>query len=455
MNTPSLPWLSLSVLLILLPLCAILYALDAAGAALLTALAGMLGLLAYHLLNLYRLLKWLAAPSLTSLPDSMGAWGSVWTALYHRERQLARSQQHLESALERFQRAADAIPDGIVVLDERERIEWFNPSARQHLHLDPQQDIGQQLNYLIRNPQFVQYLEQDIVGQPVILRPAPPSDLTLSLQMIPFDQTRKLLIVRDITLMERANTTRRDFVANVSHELRTPLTVIGGFLETLADMPEADIRLYQRYQPLMLEQTRRMQRLVADLLALSRLENGGQVRDDAVNVPRLLLMLRTEAEGLSHGRHEIVLQGRSQRWLVGNEDELHSAFGNLVSNAVRYTPDGGTITLSWSEDGDDGVFAVDDNGIGLEPEHIPRVTERFYRVDSGRSRESGGTGLGLSIVKHVLMRHQAHLHISSEPGRGSRFACRFPAQRLRHAQGAAAGESLAAQAPQSSAPNRR
>lgn len=431
MNTTPLPWFSLLCLSLLLPLGIVLQLTAGTGVAAGVVIAGLLLLLAYHLLNLYRLLRWQATPSVATLPSSFGAWDTVYTALYHRERMLARGQQRLEGALERFQRAGDAIPDGIVLLDERERIEWFNPSARDHLQLDPHKDIGQQLNYLIRHPDFVAYLEQDVASQPLVFRPHNGSDLTLSLQTVPFDQTRKMLILRDITLLERANTTRRDFVANVSHELRTPLTVIGGFLETLGDMPDADVRLYQRYQPLMLEQTRRMQRLVSDLLALSRLENGMQVSDDPVNVPRLLLMLRTEAEGLSHGRHEIVLHCRSQAWLLGNEDELHSAFSNLVSNATRYTPDGGTITLSWTSDDSGAEFAVQDTGIGLSAEHIPRLTERFYRVDRGRARETGGTGLGLSIVKHVLMRHQAHLDISSEPGSGSRFACVFASGRLR------------------------
>lgn len=431
MKTSPLPWFSLLVLLGLLLLASLLWPIAGKDAATLVFIGGLLLLLGFHLLSLYRLRKWLATPSLETLPDGMGGWGAVFTALYHRERQLNRSQQRLEGALERFQRAGDAIPDGIVVLDQRERIEWFNPSARNHLQLNPQQDIGQQLNYLVRHPHFVDYLKQDIACQPLILRPHNGSDITLSLQMVPFDQTRKMLIVRDITLLERANTTRRDFVANVSHELRTPLTVIGGFLESLADM-DADIRLYQRYQPLMLEQTRRMQRLVSDLLTLSRLENGGAVPDDPVNVPRLMLMLRAEAEGLSRGRHEIVLECRSQAWLLGNEDELHSAFSNLVSNATRYTPDGGAITLHWSSDDEGGVFSVIDTGIGLSAEHIPRLTERFYRVDRGRSRETGGTGLGLSIVKHVLMRHQAHLHISSELNTGSRFACCFGTARLRY-----------------------
>lgn len=430
MTTSHLPWGSLIVIMALVVLGLLVGSVAQPALGLYTVSGGLALLLGYHLLNLYRLRHWLAAPDVKTLPDTSGAWGAVFTALYHRERQLARSQLRLEGALDRFRRAADAIPDGIVLLDEKERIEWFNPSAREHLHLDPDKDVGQQLHYLVRHPQFIDYLKLDLAPHPLILRPLATSDLTLSLQIVPFDQTRKMLIIRDITAMERVNTTRRDFVANVSHELRTPLTVIGGFLETLADMPEADVRLYQRYQPLMLEQTRRMQRLVSDLLTLSRLENGRTAPDDPVNVPRLLMLMRDEAEGLSHGRHQIVVECRSSQWLLGSEDELHSAFGNLVSNAIRYTPDGGSITLSWTDVDGGCEFAVTDTGIGIEAEHLPRLTERFYRVDRGRSRESGGTGLGLSIVKHVLMHHQSALEVTSDFGHGSRFSCRFGADRL-------------------------
>lgn len=389
-----------------------------------------MGLLIYHLLHLYRLLSWLSHPEISTLPSGMGAWERVYTALYHRERQLARSQQRLEGALDRFQSAGAAIPDGIILLDERERIEWFNPSARLYLGLNTEQDIGQQLQYLVRNPQFVNFLQQESPSLPIVFRPLNTTDTTLSVQSVPFDQTRKMLIIRDITLLERANTTRRDFVANVSHELRTPLTVIGGFLETLEDMHDENPQLFKRYQPLMVEQTNRMQRLISDLLTLSRLEADGSVAEAPVNIPRLLTMLKTEAEGLSQGRHTIMLDVNSKNGLTGNEDELHSAFGNLVSNAIRYTPDGGTIYLSWNTDANGAVFAVEDTGIGIAPEHIPRLTERFYRVDKGRSRSTGGTGLGLAIVKHVLIHHQAWLDISSVNQKGSRFACCFPSSRI-------------------------
>jgi len=238
-------------------------------------------------------------------------------------------------------------------------------------------------------------------------------------------------VARDITELERVDAMRRDFIANVSHELRTPLTVVGGFVETLADAPELPAAESRRYFDLMLDHTRRMQRLLDDLLTLSRLESADHaLKDEPVNVPDLAQALKAEAESLSRGRHRVNLEVDSSTWLKGNLQEIRSALGNLVSNAVRYTPEGGEITLAWRVRNGEGVFAVTDSGEGIAAEHIPRLTERFYRVDRSRSRETGGTGLGLAIVKHVLTRHGARLDIQSIPGKGSTFAAIFPAQRL-------------------------
>ena len=248
--------------------------------------------------------------------------------------------------------------------------------------------------------------------------------------MVPFSKSKKLLIARDITDLERVDAMRRDFIANVSHELRTPLTVVGGFVESLADnpkLPETDAR---RYFNLMQENTRRMQRLLDDLLTLSRLESDHNLDEEQVNVPDLLRTLESEAQALSRGRHGITLTLESAAYLTGSLQEIHSALGNLVSNAVRYTPQGGTIDLSWRERDNEAVFAVRDSGMGIAPEHIPRLTERFYRVDHSRSRETGGTGLGLAIVKHVLTRHGARLEVQSIPGKGSTFSAIFPASRV-------------------------
>jgi two-component system phosphate regulon sensor histidine kinase PhoR len=236
---------------------------------------------------------------------------------------------------------------------------------------------------------------------------------------------------RDITRLEGVETMRRDFVANVSHELRSPLTVLCGFLETLVDTPKLDSDLVRRSLNLMQDQAQRMQRLVEDLLTLSRLESAqNPVREERIDVPSLVRALHQDAVALSAGRHHVQLQMESADWIHGSEDELRSAFGNLISNAIRYTPQGGEIRLRWLRQNGEPRFVVEDNGIGIDSQHIPRLTERFYRIDRGRSRETGGTGLGLAIVKHVMSRHQGQLEITSEPGRGSRFSAVFPAQRI-------------------------
>ncbi|WP_269533585.1 phosphate regulon sensor histidine kinase PhoR [Chitinimonas sp. BJYL2] len=397
------------------------------------------GLLVFHLSNLNRLGKWLNDPSPDTVPESSGAWEAAYRRLYKMVRAQGKSQRMLTAALDRFVAAGEAMPEGVVVLDTNDRIEWCNPRSMAHLGLDRAKDIGQHIAYLVRVPAFQRYLTAQDYSQPVVLRDIHGGDVVLSVQLVPFDSTRKLLLTRDITQLERVQTVHRDFVANVSHELRTPLTVVGGFLETLLDMPDMDAQTRQSQLTMMFEQTSRMQRLVEDLLTLSRLENGAEGRDARVDVPALARLLVTEAEGLSKGRHTFRLELGSDAALRGNYDELHSAFGNLVSNAVRYTPDQGEIRILWKVEDGVASFAVKDTGIGIEAQHIPRLTERFYRVDRGRSRATGGTGLGLAIVKHIAQRHQARLEISSEMGKGSCFAIRFPANRLLSTEDAGLG----------------
>lgn len=393
----------------------------------------LLLLLVHHLRYLAALDEWLQtpAPTATTLPDATGAWGDVFARLARLMRSQSQSQQQLSTALERLRRATSAMPEGVVILDETDRIEWCNPVAEQHFGIDYNRDSGQQITYLVRQTQFAEYLATRNYSEPLIVRQSRQQELILSLQLIPYGNKQKLLISRDITRLERVETMRRDFVANVSHELRTPLTVIGGFLETLAEENQTGSGISKRALTLMADQTMRMQRLVEDLLALSRLENAqNPVREETVNVAEMLRELHHEAQSLSVGRHRISLNLDTEAKLRGSADELRSAFSNLVSNAVRYTGDGGEIILNWGIRDGQGLFSVQDSGIGIEPEHLPRLTERFYRIDRSRSRETGGTGLGLAIVKHVLSRHQAHLEIVSEPGKGSRFSAWFPANRL-------------------------
>jgi two-component system phosphate regulon sensor histidine kinase PhoR len=284
---------------------------------------------------------------------------------------------------------------------------------------------------LVRQPAFVQYLTNGDFSEPVVVESQREAGMTLSIQIVPFGMEEKLLMSRDITRLEAVARLRRDFIANVSHELKTPLTVLTGFLETLADM-RLESRQRQRYLALMAEQAQNMQRLVDDLLTLSALESEHRVLLEAkFAIVPLLLQISADAKALSAGRHEITLDIRDQANVLGSRDELASAFGNLVSNAVRYTPDGGRIALDWRVTADGAEFSVADTGIGIAAEHVPRLTERFYRVDRSRSRATGGTGLGLAIVKHVLIRHQAELVIDSAPAQGSRFTVWLPAKRVK------------------------
>jgi two-component system phosphate regulon sensor histidine kinase PhoR len=329
------------------------------------------------------------------------------------------------------------LPEGVVILGEADRIEWCNPQAEQHFGLDNQRDIGQQITYLARQPEFVQYLAKNNYTEPLVLRGTRHDGLVLSIKLIAYGGSKRLLISRDITHLERIETMRRDFVANVSHELRTPLTVVNGFVETMQDMPTLENDMSRRALLLMGDQTKRMENLVNDLLTLSRLENEQNVLpEEKVDVPDLMRTLLEEGRSLSNGKHQLHLELASEARLGGCGNELHSAFGNLVTNAIRYTPQGGDIVLRWTEQpGGQMQFSVKDSGIGIAPQHISRLTERFYRVDRSRSRETGGTGLGLAIVKHIAIRHQAQLNITSEEGKGSTFSIVFPAKRRIEASG--------------------
>jgi two-component system phosphate regulon sensor histidine kinase PhoR len=387
----------------------------------------LLGVVFWHTRHLARLQRWLAHPLPGAVPEGQGIWDEALAALHRLERETARREEGLADALARMRRAVQALPDGVVILDSANRIEWFNRTAEVQLQLDPGADLGQNIANLVREPEFIDYLDSSEDSVRISRGPA----LALSLQLIPFGQSQKMLLSRDVTQAERVDVMRRDFVANVSHELRTPLTVLVGFLETVQEL-KLDPQRMRDYLGMMQEQAARMQRIIEDLLTLSALDSAPPASDERqIAVRPLLLRLKADAEALSGGRHTIKMQLEETRGgLLGVESELVSAFGNLVSNAIRYTPAGGTITLAWREGPEGGRFSVEDTGIGIDAEHIPRLTERFYRVDRSRSRETGGTGLGLAIAKHALARHEATLEIESDPGKGSRFSARFPARRL-------------------------
>jgi two-component system, OmpR family, phosphate regulon sensor histidine kinase PhoR len=408
----------------------ILWPIGGALAALAAFAAGLLLMAIVHYWHIAALRRWLHDPTPDNLPQGWGVWDLVFADLYRMLRRQRQSESRLTATIEDFRQAGAAMPDGMVILDAHDRIEWCNPVAAEYFGLDGERDRGRGITNLVRQPQFVEYLRAQHFSEPLLLRQSRGTDFTLSVQLVPYGD-RKLMISRDVTDLERVETMRRDFIANVSHELRTPLTVVGGFLETILDVKGADHDLVRRSLPLMMDQASRMRRLVEDLLTLSRLESpNNPPREEPINVPGLARALYHDALALSAGRHRITLDLAADTWLTASDEELRSAFTNLISNAVRYTPDGGEVTIGWKLLGAEAVFSVRDTGIGIEPRHIPRLTERFYRVDRSRSRETGGTGLGLAIVKHVLNRHHARLEITSELGRGSTFNAVFPEERL-------------------------
>ena len=424
-------WLILSLTFI----CLIIWAAQSAESALLVFSLGIVLYLFHHLYWLGKLLDWYKKPDINSIPIGAGAWEDVFATIYHEQRRHNRSKIQLSSALDRFRHAASALPDGVVLLDDDNKIEWCNKPAEQQLGLMLKQDINKPIVYLVRNAEFIKYLEHHVDIEPIKLKSWIRLDVTLEIQLVAFGSSQKLLISRDVSQQEKLEHMRRDFIANVSHELRTPLTVVGGFLETLSDMDGAVPENLRNYFGMMQEQTSRMRLLIEDLLTLSQLESGATSPDEAeLDVYALLSNILNEAKSLSNGQHTISLEANQTLALVASNQELHSAFGNLVGNAVRYTPDGGSISIKWEEKNQEAIFSVTDTGLGIEQQHIDRLTERFYRVDRSRSRGTGGTGLGLSIVKHILNRHQARLEIISEYGKGSTFKAVFPKTTIVHKQ---------------------
>jgi len=382
------------------------------------------------LVQVYRLERWMRHGPANATPRLSGAAFEI-ARLIERQQSLGRERQRrLSAVIDRFQEATTAMPDGTVVMNARGEILWFNDAAARLLGLRAGKDVGVLVENLVRQPRFVQYLNASNFTEPVEF--PSPLDTTRRLQVhvTVYGDGQRLMLVRDVTRIYRLEQMRRDFVANVSHELRTPLTVISGYLETMHD--DRDGQLPQAWGPLlaaMREQASRMQQIVDDLLLLARLEaEDNQPRREPVSVPSLLAAIVEDARQLRADLNQtITLDARADLWLHGSEAELRSAFSNLVLNAVRYTPANGAIKVQWHGDAMGATLDVIDNGAGIAAHHIPRLTERFYRVDVGRSRDAGGTGLGLAIVKHVLSRHQAHLEIESRLGEGSRFSCQFPA----------------------------
>lgn len=371
-------------------------------------------------------------------PPSMGPWDDVLAPIYRKLKQNRIDLQTLNRHLEGIMMAAEALPDGAVTLDQSMNVQWCNQTACQHLGLNLATDRHQSIFNILRSPEFTDYAQDNAWEQPLLLHLSQRSrERAVLLQLTPYGLGQFLLVSRDVTQVEKLETTRKDFVANVSHELRTPLTVLLGFLETLRDMPADSLPVEQRvrYEEMMLEQAQHMQAIVSDLLTLSTLESSPTAEATAVPLNCVIEQALHRVQALSNGQHVFVNNVDENLWLEGAETELASAVGNLLTNAARYTPKDGTITTSWfmNEDGS-ATFSVQDTGIGIAPQDIPRLTERFYRADKGRSRATGGTGLGLAITRHVVVRHQAELNIKSRYGAGSTFSIHFPKERVRFAK---------------------
>ncbi|PPE70847.1 phosphate regulon sensor histidine kinase PhoR [Caldimonas thermodepolymerans] len=381
-----------------------------------------------------RLVHWLRGEQQGPAPRDGGLWGELGYRIERAIRLRERATAHERDRLAQFLSAIEASPNGVMLLDADDQIVWCNHMAAEHFGLDPQRDLRQRITNLVRMPAFVEHLQAGDFDHAIVL-PQVRDKATLSVAVRGYGEAMKLVLSQDITERERAETMRRDFVANVSHEIRTPLTVLAGFIETLRDLPLAEAER-QRVLDLMAQQARRMDTLVGDLLTLAQLESSPPPPNDQwVPVARLLEVVETDARTLSAGRHELRVGAAGAAEVAGSETELLSALANLVSNAVRYTPPGGRVEVLWHARPDGaGELLVQDTGIGIAKEHLARLTERFYRVDGSRSRESGGTGLGLSIVKHVVQRHGGELQVHSEPGQGSRFCIVLPAWRVRGLQ---------------------
>lgn len=420
-------------LLGLLVLCVIVGLL--LGQVLLTIIAGTLLYISYQLMNMRRLLKWLKHHRLQEVPDANGLWGEIFDLLSRRKRLEIREKKRFKATIARVTATTSALNDAVILLNTNYGLSWWNEATEELLDLKPR-DTGSSIINFIRHPDFVAYLESNKYDIPLTL-PSPRNlERQLEFQFTPFGQGEALLVIRDISRIYKLEKMRKDFVANVSHELRTPLTVIRGYLEVLEDNLPAqpqDKNLPKALQQ-MRQQSLRMTTLIDDLTMLSKLETAGVNKAQSyLQLHSLLEIICSEARAISGDKHQVTLTCDTNIQLLGNDRELHSAFSNLITNAVKYSPEGKTIEVKVSVNlANNLLVEVKDQGIGIEQQHISRLTERFYRVDSSRSIQTGGTGLGLAIVKHILLRHDGRLQIQSTLGLGSTFSCIFPEKRVKH-----------------------
>jgi two-component system, OmpR family, phosphate regulon sensor histidine kinase PhoR len=388
-------------------------------------------LLVQQLWYVYKFSRFLSSANFNQASSTSGIWGEVYYRLHKLVSTLRDQVLDVEQQHSRFIQAVQATPNGVVMLNEDDQIEWCNSIAEKHFGINAKRDSMQRITHILRKPAFVQYIIRQNYREPIRLNNMGLFEqFSLDVQIFPYGDKQKLLLSQDVSQIEKTDSMRRDFVANVSHELKTPLTVLSGFLETVQEL-ELNESDRVKFLNLMTIQTERMKTLVQDLLTLAKLEGNPEPPiNQLVPMENILQRVIVEAEGLSQGKHQIDLQIKSIKNLLGDDQELYSAFSNLVSNAIRYTPEGGKITVQWFDDANEAIFCVTDTGPGIAEQHIPRLTERFYRIDRSRSRDTGGTGLGMAIVNHVMSRHHGQLKIESSLGVGSRFYLIFPEERI-------------------------
>ncbi len=402
------------------------------GAPFLLLFLGSFSLLIWHYHQLYRLSDWLLNQRSFNPPEGEGAWEQVFEGIYHLQHRNRKKRNELADLIRRFRDGAEAVPDAVVVLQNDLSIVWCNQLALKVLGLQWPTDHGQRLDNLIREPKFAKYMHKGEFDDALELDNGHSVEQVLEFRVMPYASTQLMVVVRDVTRLKQLEQMRKDFVANVSHELRTPLTVVTGYLEMMEGDMMPPPAMWNKAQNTMLEQCKRMDSLVSQLLSLSRIEGARrQDNDKAINVPQLLGYIHTEANSINQDKgHELIFNIDKTLDIKGSEDELRSAFSNLVFNAIHYTKPGGKVEVCWQRKNNKACFSVTDNGDGIAPEHINRLTERFYRVDKARSRTTGGSGLGLAITKHVLTRHDSKLNISSEVNKGSCFSFEFSIDKI-------------------------